>query len=208
MLIGALLLAAFAFIGTGLVSATYEATASKIAENERQRLLSTLNALVPASDYNNAIESDLIHLDAPQLSGQSPLPIYRARFDGKPVAVVIASTAPDGYAGPIKLLIGIRYDGELSGVRVISHKETPGLGDAIEIERSDWLLGFNGKSLENTPSSGWKVKKDGGIFDQFTGATITPRIIVKAIYGTLNYYKQHREAIFATTPVMNEANHG
>jgi electron transport complex protein RnfG len=113
------------------------------------------------------------------------------------VAAVLASIAPDGYAGTIKLLVGINYDGSIAGVRVVSHKETPGLGDAIEAERSDWILGFNGHSLREPGEERWKVKKDGGIFDQFSGATITPRAIVAAVHNTLSYYQNNREALFA-----------
>ena len=107
--------------------------------------------------------------------------------------------APDGYSGNIHLLVAIKYDGTLAGVRVVNHKETPGLGDAVEAERSNWILGFTGKSLTNPGKKGWAVKRDGGQFDQFTGATITPRAVVKAVYKTLEYYQQHKTQLFSDT---------
>ncbi len=197
MLIGALILGLFAVAGTGLVAMTQEGTAERIAENERQALLENLHQVVPEKLYNNDIYADAIEVTDPLLGSKQPLAVYRARMDGKPVAAVIASIAPEGYGGDIKLLVGIRYDGTLTGVRVLSHKETPGLGDRIEVERSDWILGFNGHSLDNPKPQQWKVKKDGGAFDQFTGATITPRAVVKEVYNTLRYYKEHREQLFA-----------
>jgi electron transport complex protein RnfG len=125
--------------------------------------------------------------------------VYRARREGKPIALVMAPVAPDGYSGAIKLLIGIGYDGTLTGVRVSAHHETPGLGDAIDEERSDWIFGFDGKSLDNPPLDRWRVKRDGGAFDQLTGATITPRAIVKAVKKSLLYYREHRADLFAGT---------
>ena len=107
--------------------------------------------------------------------------------------------APDGYAGAIKLLVGIRANGTLAGVRVISHKETPGLGDGIETKRSNWILGFNDTSLDKPDLHGWQVKRDGGQFDQLTGATITPRAIVKAVHQSLVYFKHNKQTLLNTT---------
>jgi electron transport complex protein RnfG len=197
MLIGALILGLFAVAGTGLVALTYEGTAERIAENERQALLRSLHQIIRPTEHDNDLYHDHITVSDPLLGTSAPVNIYRARQGGQPVAVVIASIAPDGYGGGIKLLVGIRYDGTLAGVRVISHKETPGLGDAIEAERSDWILGFSGRSLSEPAASKWKVKKDGGVFDQFSGATITPRAVVQAVYNTLRYYEKHREALYA-----------
>jgi electron transport complex protein RnfG len=103
---------------------------------------------------------------------------------------------PNGYSGPIKLLVAVRTDGTLGGVRVVAHKETPGLGDKVEESRSDWILSFNDKSLSKPALAGWKVKKDGGQFDQFTGATITPRAIVSGVKNTLLYFQEHGKALF------------
>jgi electron transport complex protein RnfG len=127
---------------------------------------------------------------------------------GQPVAAIFTSVAPDGYSGNIKLLVGILHNGVLAGVRVISHKETPGLGDAIEADRSNWILSFNEKSLQNPPLKQWGVKKDGGFFDSFTGATITPRAVVNAVKNTLLYFQENREMIFSATTAATEASNG
>ena len=201
MLIGALILGLFSVVGTGLVALTYEGTAERIAENERQALLRSLHQLIAPESHDNDIYADVITVhDKAMLGSKDGVNVYRARKGGLPIAAVINATAPDGYNGSINLLVGINYDGTLAGVRVVSHRETPGLGDGIEVERSDWILGFNGRSLLDPEANGWKVKKDGGVFDQFTGATITPRAIVKAVYNTLRYYQGHREALFADGP--------
>jgi electron transport complex protein RnfG len=197
MLIGSLILGLFAVAGTGLVALTHDGTAERIAENERQSLLRSLHQIITPDSHDNDIYTDTIEVSNPLLGTNQPVMVYRARLGKLPVAAVIASIAPDGYAGTIKLLVGISYDGTLAGVRVVSHKETPGLGDAIEAERSDWILGFNGRSLGDPDEKRWKVKKDGGIFDQFSGATITPRAIVGAVHNTLRYFQNNREALFA-----------
>jgi electron transport complex protein RnfG len=133
-----------------------------------------------------------------------PVMVYRARMDDKPVAALMIVTAPDGYNGDIKILIAIDVSGVILGVRVISHRETPGLGDPIEIERSDWILSFNDKSLINPRDEGWAVRRDGGEFDQFTGATITPRAVVKAVHNTLLYFEANNKVLFETAPIMAE----
>jgi len=192
-----LLLAAFAVIGTGLVAFTYEQTKDQIAEAERRALLKSLHSVVPTSAHNNELINDQIDLSSEKYLGtKHPLPVFRARNDGQPVAAILTAVAPDGYNGKIKLLIGISYEGELHGVRVIDHRETPGLGDAIETRRSNWILTFDGHSTDNTEQKKWKVKKDSGVFDQITGATITPRAIVKAVYKALTYYHLNRDTIF------------
>jgi electron transport complex protein RnfG len=124
-------------------------------------------------------------------------------MDGKPVAVMMIVTAPDGYNGDIRLLAGIAASGTIFGVRIISHRETPGLGDPIDIEKSDWILGFNNKSLQNPDSDGWAVRKDGGQFDQFTGATISPRAVVRTVHSTLRYFEANRQMLF-DTPTQTE----
>ncbi len=198
MLITALLLGMFAILGTGLVALTFQNTEERIEQNEREYFLRTLNALVPSSVYDNVLYEDLVTVESVTLLGsKKPVEIYRARKGGKPVAAILTPIAPDGYSGNIKLLIAIRYEGEIMGVRVVSHLETPGLGDGIDIAKSDWINSFNGHSLANPDELGWRVEKDGGIFDQFTGATISPRAVVKAVYNSLKYYQQHRDKIFS-----------
>lgn len=208
MLGSSLVLTLFAMIGTALVAVTYQNTRDQIAENERLALLRSLQALVPASRYDNDPLTDLRTVTAPAELGRSdPVTVYRARSAGAPVAAIFTAVAPNGYAGPIQLLIAVNHDGALAGIRVISHKETPGLGDQIEVDRSDWVHSFVGRSLGDPAPAKWKVKKDGGVFDQFTGATISPRIVVEAVRKALVYYNQHRDELFAPAKPQ-EANHG
>jgi electron transport complex protein RnfG len=195
------LLAIFAVVSTGMLAYTYENTKEQVAINQREFLLHTLHALVPPTAHDNDLYSDTITVRSPEyLGSREPVTVYRARKQGAPVAVILSIDAPDGYSGDIHLLVAIAYDGTVLGVRVASHKETPGLGDAIEVDRSNWILGFNGKSLDNPDEKGWHVKKDGGVFDQFTGATITPRAVVKAVHKSLKYFAEHRDELFARPP--------
>jgi electron transport complex protein RnfG len=196
--IAALILTGFAIASTGLVALTYTSTRDSIDAAQRAALEASLNALIPADRYDNRLIEDRITVTDPVALGTpEPVVVYRARKAGQSVALLATTVAPDGYSGPIRLLIGVYADGTLAGVRVLSHQETPGLGDGIDLKRSTWILSFTGKSLDNPESDGWKVKKDGGIFDQFTGATITPRAVVKAIRKFLEYLKAHRDQLFA-----------
>lgn len=196
--IAGLLLAMFAVIGVGLVAFTHIATKDQIAENERMALLNSLNALVPAETIDNDIVTDLIEVSDLEKLGTENTTVYLGRKAGNPVAAVFTSVAPDGYSGQIKLLVAVLADGTLGGVRVVAHKETPGLGDKIEVEKGDWIHSFVGKSIGNPELAKWNVKRDGGIFDQFSGATITPRAIVKAVKNTLLYYQENSKQLFIT----------
>ena len=187
----------FAIIGSGVVGLTYKSTYEKIKHNEQLVLLRELNTILPPSEYDNDLLDDQIELEqAPLLGTSAPSKAYLAYKNNKPVAAVLSPIAPNGYSGPIHLLVGIYYDGTVAGVRVVKHRETPGLGDAVEAQRSDWILGFDNKSLQNPTIKNWKVKRDGGVFDQFTGATITPRAVVKAVRSALVYFKEHRKQLF------------
>ncbi len=187
----------FAVAGTTLVAVTEFTTEDAIVENERQLLLRNLYALLPADQLDNDIASDTLELPAAPLLGTESISIaYRARLQGEPVAVIFNSIAPNGYNGKIHLLVGVNLDGSLAGVRVIKHAETPGLGDGIEIRKSPWIRSFDGKSLDNPDAAGWRVKRDGGEFDQLTGATITPRAIISAVRNTLLYYRHNADMIF------------
>ena len=189
----------FAVIGAALVGLTFTQTEDDIKHNEELTLLKKLNNIIPADSYDNDLLQDIITLKANPLLGTDEQSLaYRARKNKKNVAVVFSSIAPNGYNGPIHLLVGIRADGVLAGVRVVKHRETPGLGDVVSSTHSDWILGFDGKSLSNPEQKGWKVKRDGGIFDQFTGATITPRAVVKAIHNALLYFDQNQATLFDT----------
>jgi electron transport complex protein RnfG len=197
----AVLLAMFALAGASLVAITHQVTKDRIARNEREALLWELQQLVPPGRYDNDLLDDTLRVtDVRRLGTAQPVTVYRARKDGKPVAAILTPVAPDGYGGPIHLLVAVNYDGTLAGVRVTSHNETPGLGDAIEEKRSDWILGFTGRSLGNPPEKLWRVKRDGGVFDQFTGATITPRAVVNAVRKTLEYFASNRDELFASAP--------
>lgn len=196
VMLSGLILALFAVAGTSLVAFTQLQTADRIAENERLALLRSLNALIPADSIDNDIISDNRLLDDPDRLGGDRIQVYLGRKQGQPVAAVFGSIVPDGYSGPMKLLVAVRIDGTLGGVRVVSHKETPGLGDKMELRKSDWILGFDNRSLNNPSLAGWGVKRDGGVFDQFTGATVTPRSIVKAVKNTLIYFREHGERLF------------
>lgn len=196
----AILIAAAAALAA-LLTVVADATRERIARNELAWIQQRLNQLVPAGLHDNDMLADRISLAAPDLLGiEQPVTIYRARRNGEPIAAAVHTVAPDGYRGPIELLIAIRYDGTLIGVQVIRHKETPGLGDAFENRRADWLPRFRGLSLANPPQQRWTVRKDHGDFDEFTGATITPRAIVKATRRTLEFYNARRETVFAAPP--------
>ncbi len=205
ILIAALLLALFGVLGTSLVAFTHEQTKERILANERQALLRSLQALVPAMEVDNDMADDSILVHAPELLGSPQTRVYRGRKGGEPVAAVFTSVAPNGYSGPIRLLVGVRRDGTLAGVRVVTHKETPGLGDKIDERKSDWVLAFNGRSLGDPPPERWKVRRDGGDFDQFTGATITPRAVVKAVRGTLEFAQREGAKIYAPAPAADGA---
>jgi electron transport complex protein RnfG len=206
-IITALNLLFFALIGTALLALTYQLTHDPIARSEEAEKLKLVTQIVSPEMYDNDIINDTAELSADKLLGNDEATVvYRGRLKGQPSIAVMQVIAPDGYSGKIGLIIAInsegRGNGKISGVRVISHKETPGLGDYIEIARNKWITLFNGTSLENPKDSDWKVKKDGGQFDYMAGATITPRAVVKAVHKALQYYAQHREALFAAHPSL------
>lgn len=195
----AMVLAAFALVGTTLLALTYSATKDNIASSEKKARLALIAQILPPALYDNDIIRDAAGLPpVPELGTAESSVVYRAMKEGKPVAAVLETIAPDGYAGKIKLLVAIKADGEVSGVRVVSHKETPGLGDYVDIARSNWIRIFDGTSLGRYPSNGdWKVKKDGGRFDYMAGATITPRAVVKAVHKTLVWFSANGEMVFS-----------
>lgn len=196
----ATILMVFAMIGAAIVGLTFLQTEDDIAYNEKLTLLRQLNTIIPAELYNNDLLLDTITIKPHILLGtkQKTL-VYRARKNHQNVAAVFSSIAPNGYNGAIHLLVGVFSNGQIAGVRVVKHRETPGLGDAVSITHSDWILDFDKKSLGNPSSKQWKVKRDGGVFDQFTGATITPRAVVKAVHDALLYFKQNQTLLFSIT---------
>lgn len=196
MLISAALLGGFAIVGTALVAFTDQNTASQVAANQSAYTLGQLHQIISARALDNDLEHDTIQVTDPLLGSRKPMTVYRARKDGKPVAAIIEAVAPDGYSGKIVMLVGVRYNGSLLGVRVTEHHETPGLGDNIDTRKSNWILQFNNLSLSNPKPANWKVKRDGGAIDQITSATISSRAVTKAVYHALEYFKAHREALF------------
>ncbi len=206
--ISAAILGIFGILGAALVAFTWNATAERIALNQQQAFLRNVFKLIRRDQIDNDLLKDVITIHSPSLS-KSPVQVYRARKQGKPVAVIFSPVEGPGYASPIKMMVAVRADGVLGGVRILSHMETPGLGDKIDESRSDWILGFEGKSLQNPPPGKWKVKKDGGVFDQFTGATITPRNIVATVKKTLEYFEKEKENLFKkpTEPVTEAPFH-
>lgn len=208
ILMSGLLLGLFGVIGAGLVGLSYEGTAERIARNEREALLQQLQVMVPAQQIDNDMLNDVIDVSAPAELGAPKTRVYRARHAGAPVAAVFSPVVTQGYSGSIRLIVAVRYDGNLAGVRVLTHHETPGLGDKIEIERTDWIRAFDGKSLTDPAPSGWKVKRDGGVFDQFTGATITPRAIVRGVKASLDYFVANKTRLFEPEPAAREKHDG
>jgi len=213
ILIAGLVLGAFAVGGVSVVAVTHDLTAERIAEGERAAMIAKLQAILPAGSIENDPLLDRIEVHAPDLLGAEATQVYRVRKGGEGVAVILNPVVPNGYAGPIRLLVAVMKDGTLGGVRVLAHHETPGLGDRIEERRPYkwddsgkplfWVLDFAGKSLREPPPDQWAVKRDGGAFDQFTGATITPRSVVKAVKNTLLFVQEQGDALYALPPLAS-----
>jgi electron transport complex protein RnfG len=192
-----LTLAVIAAICTALVALTFQATRERIAANEKALLEQSLQPALAGTFYDSGVSESRLVLPSPHgLPGNEPAVIYRVFAEGEPVAALFAVTARDGFSGPIRILVGIGVDGRVTGVRILRHRETPGLGDKIESARSDWVFQFDGHSMGDPVATGWAIEVDGGKFDQLTGASVTPRAIIKAIRDTLNYFETHQDAIF------------
>ncbi len=187
------ILLAFAVAGTAFLAYTHFRTNPIITASEERAKLRLLSEVLGPVAFDNDLLRDAIELPPnAELGTLNPAPAYRARRGGEVAAVVLQAVAPDGYSGRIRLLVGIRADGELTGVRVVSHQETPGLGDYVDVARSEWIRIFEGKSLAAPAGGGWRVRKDGGEFDYVVGATVTPRAVIKAVRKALQYYEQNR----------------
>jgi electron transport complex protein RnfG len=188
----------FAVITGGTIAVTQALTEERITEQAARAEAKALFEIIPENAHNNDILRDTVVLPASdRLATGGPVTVWIARQDGQPVGIIMPAIAPDGYSGTIKLLVGIDLEGTVLGVRVIGHRETPGLGDRIETRKSDWIKGFEGRSLGNPAPRDWNVKKNGGVFDQFTGATITPRAVVKAVQKSLIYFRKNQQVIRA-----------
>ncbi len=197
-------LAAIAASCTLLVALTWQLTAERIEKNKREWLERSLRPVLAGLTFDSPLIESAITIPPPHdLPGTAAATIYRVYAGDEPVAALFVVSARDGYAGPIRLLIGITRDGTVTSVLVLEHRETPGLGDQIESAKTDWLLQFDGVSLQDPEPGRWSIKVDGGKFDKVTGASVTPRAVVKAIKATLIYFDANRDAVFAAAAEEN-----
>lgn len=202
-----LILGVFAVFTVGLIAITQQGTEERIIAEQQRMQMRALNEILPDDQHDNDLLDDAFSVDDRKYLGlPAPTTAWRGRQAGAVSAVILPAVTMDGYSGRIDLLVGIQANGELAGVRVVNHRETPGLGDKLEVGKSTWIFSFNGKSLSMPAPEGWAVRKDGGEFDQFTGATITPRAVVQAVHNALVYFSEHRDTLLQMTP--EEANHG
>ncbi|MFN3987158.1 MAG: RnfABCDGE type electron transport complex subunit G [Rhodocyclaceae bacterium] len=180
------------------------ATDPAIRAAEARDVAASLAQVLPPGTADNDLLADT--LEIPDLDGQ-PLTVHRARRNGQVVAVIF-QVSSRGYAGPIQLVMGVGRDGRVTGVRVTRHGETPGLGDKIETARHPWIQGFAGRSLDDPAPARWAVRKDGGDFDQFAGATITPRAVVAAVKQGLELHALRHDSLFDTPSAPPPAQSG
>lgn len=200
----ALTLVAFAFTFTLLMTVVYQITKKPIAESEAAARIALFQQVIAPDRYDNTVLKDTISIAPSALLGnKKPTIANIARMNGEPVAVILEAVAHDGYSGDIKLLIAINDNGSISGVRVIKHTETPGLGDYIDIAKSNWIKLFDSQSLNKTSDANWAVKKDGGTFDYMAGATITPRAVVKVVHKALQYFEANKTILLRANETVN-----
>ena len=188
-------LAIFACASTGVVALTHYLTKDQIQLQEQAQLLSVLNQVIPTALHDNELYQACTLVQDPALGSKQPMPAYIATLKGEPSAIALEAVAPDGYSGAIKIIVAVNQSGTVLGTRVLSHQETPGLGDKIDLRVSNWILSFAGKTVTDSNQSSWHVRKDGGQFDQFTGATITPRAVVNAVKRTVDYINLNRQQL-------------
>ena len=191
-----LTLALFALGCTAMVVLTNELTRDRIAHQQQLEQLRTLGALLPEGSYDNDLVASCKLVSSREyLGSDQPMPLYTATLKGVHTGYALETVAPDGYSGAIRMVVGTDAKGAISAVRVLTHKETPGLGDKIELKKSNWIDSFVGRTLNAENEASWAVKKDGGEFDAFTGATITPRAVVKAVKNLLLLQQEHPELL-------------
>ena len=194
----AMLLLGLVLAGGALVYAAFHLTRERIEEAENREKFAIVNQILPANLYDNHVLQDSVKIAPNRLLGTNEATLaYRARSQGKPVAVILEAVAPDGYGGRIKLVIALFNGGQIAGVRVLAHNETPGWGDYIEIEKGPWIKVFAGKSAAGYAPVDWQVRKDGGKFDYVARATVTPRAVVKAVHSALQFYAARADELFA-----------
>ena len=202
----AVILGAFTLVCTGVIVWVHALTKPRIDAEQDAAFARLLSEVLPLSAYDNNIARDcLLVTDADLLGSANPLPVYRARRNGAPAALVFRAIAPDGYSGNIDLLVAIYPNQQIAGVRVTAHKETPGLGDKIERKKADWIDQFRGLSLQQPAEDKWTVRKDGGEFDGFTGATITPRAVIQALRRVQQYHLAHHAQLYSAASNCSEA---
>lgn len=196
---------AFALVGTAMLAYVFEITRAPIEKSEAEARLALFKQILPTSAHDNDLLKDVIEIPPSDLLGNHlPTQANIAKLNNQAAGIILEAVAHDGYSGDIKLLIAIRADGSISGVRVLAHKETPGLGDYIDIAHGNWIKLFNDESLskktaEENVKQRWQVKKDGGKFDYMAGATITPRAVVKAVFKALQFFEMNKQALFASS---------
>ncbi|MCE2596808.1 electron transport complex subunit RsxG [Motilimonas cestriensis] len=191
-----LTLGVFAVVSTALVAVTSALTKPMIDQQIERQLISNISELIPADQYNNDLFASCFYSQDPHLGTTEPQQTWLALKDQQPVGLAIEAIAPNGYNGNIRLLVGIWYDGTVAGVRALEHKETPGLGDKIDLSKSNWITHFSGLTVESEADKRWAVKKDGGQFDAFTGATITPRAVVQAVRNAVLFYQLNKDNLY------------
>jgi electron transport complex protein RnfG len=200
-------LTAIAAVCTAIVASTYALTDERIAANEQAWLEQSLQPVLAGIEFDGNLADSRATIRAPhELPGNEDALVYRVYAGGSPVAALFVVTARDGYSGPIRLLVGIRADGRITGVHALAHRETPGLGDRIDPSKSDWIGQFAGRSLADPAAGDWRIVRDGGPFDQLTGASVTSRAVVGAIRETLEYFEAAGADIFALAPNAGEEN--
>jgi electron transport complex protein RnfG len=191
-------LALFAAITSVAIGWTYLGTKAQIDLEVRRAEARQLLEIFPPGTHDNDIVDDVFEVAAETalLGIRETRQGYRVRQGNKVIGVILPATARDGYSGDIRALVGVRRDGSVAGVRVVAHRETPGLGDKVDLRKSDWILDFNERSLSNPVLAGWNVEKEGGVFDQFTGATVTPRAVILATRRALEYATLNAATLF------------
>ena len=177
-----------------LLTQTNRCTRDRIEANRQHLALRVINDVLPI-DYDNDLFNDVITINDKTYFSDT-VSVYRARYHGAPVGIVFMPVIGRGYKGRIELAVGLSQDGVITGVRVTKHQETEGQGDRIDQRKSDWILGFDGRSLSNTPAGDWAVQSDGGNFDQLSGATISPRGVINAVKKTLDYYAVNKDRLY------------
>lgn len=199
------ILAIFAVVCTAVVGVTNELTKDRIKSQEQAQLLNTLKSIVPPQNHDNDMSQSCVNVMDENLSSSESQIAYLATIAGKPMGAAITSIAPDGYNGKIHLISAFDINGNITGVRVLKHKETPGLGDKVELRKSQWIKSFDNKTNEDINGKRWAVQKDGGMFDQFTGATITPRAVVNAVRNASTYFEANKTSLFEQTNACGES---